>query len=70
METKTNKTVKIVSRNYKYANTYGGIIWEGDFVTSGCVGSTADKITAAWAFDRQCIKNDTARLKAKSEAIV
>lgn len=70
MKTKTNKTVKIVSRNHKYATTYGGIIWEGDFVTSGCVGSTVDKITAAWAFDRQCMKNDAARLQTKTAATV
>lgn len=29
-----NKTVTITSRNYKYANTYGGNIYQSDFNTS------------------------------------
>ena len=67
---KTNKTVKITSRNHKYANTWGGSIWEGDFVTCAPVGNTAEKIANAWAFDRQCMKNDAARLQTKTTATV
>lgn len=64
MET-TNKTVKIVSRNHKYANTWGGSIWEGDFVTCAPVGNTAEKIANAWGFDKQCKKNIADRAKRK-----
>jgi hypothetical protein len=56
LETK-NKTVKIVSRNHKYANTWGGSIWEGDFCTSSPQECTVDKIINAWNFDKQCKKN-------------
>lgn len=64
MET-TNKTVKIVSRNHKYATTWGGSIWEGDFVTCAPVGNTAEKIAGAWTFDKQCKKNIADRAKRK-----
>lgn len=52
-----NKTVTITSKNYKYANTYGGNICASDFCT-GYEGSRniADKIFADWAFDRSCEK--------------
>lgn len=64
MET-TNKTVKIVSRNHKYATTWGGYIWEGDFVTSAPVSNTANKIATAWGFDKYCKKNIADRAKRK-----
>lgn len=58
METVTNKTVKIVSRNHKYANTFGGLIQEFDFYTSGTSkNNSADRILSAWKFDRQCAAN-------------
>lgn len=56
MET-TNKTVKIVSRNHKYANTWGGSIYDRDFCTSSPQEYTVDKIINAFNFDKQCKKN-------------
>ena len=56
MET-TNKTVKIVSRNHKYATTWGGYIYDGDFCTSSPQEYTADRIITAFNFDKQCKKN-------------
>lgn len=62
METVTNKTVKIVSRNHKYANTFGGIICEFDFFTSGTSkNKSADRILSAWRFDNYCKVNDRLR---------
>lgn len=51
-----NKTVKVVSRNYKYANTWGGSIYVGDFATCAPSGNTVNKIVNAWSFDHQCIR--------------
>ena len=56
MET-TNKTVKIVSRNHKYANTWGCYIYDGDFCTSSPQEYTVDRIMSAFNFDKQCKKN-------------
>lgn len=56
MET-TNKTVKIVSRNHKYENTWGGYIYDGDFCTSSPQEYTVDRIMSAFNFDKQCKKN-------------
>lgn len=62
----TNKTVKIVSRNHKYANTWGGSIWEGDFVTyEPVVGNAAKKIDIIREFDKQCKKNIVHRERQK-----
>lgn len=62
METVTNKTVKIVSRNHKYANTFGGIICESDFYTTGTIkNKSADRILAAWKFDNSCSFNERHR---------
>ena len=58
METSKNVTVKITSKNHKYANTYGGEIREFDFYTCGtAVNKVADKIMAAWRFDKECAEN-------------
>lgn len=63
LETVTNKTVKIVSRNHKYANTFGGVICDGDFFTSGTVkNKSADRIISAWKFDNYCSLSERRRL--------
>lgn len=65
METVTNKTVKIISRNHKYATTYGGDIREFDFFTSGTsTNKVVDKIVAAWNFDKTCYANIKSRPNA------
>lgn len=58
MGTSKNVTVKITSRNHKYANTYGGDITTFDFCTSGtAINKVVDKIMAAWRFDKECAAN-------------
>lgn len=48
-----NTTVKIESRNHKYANTYGGRITASDFDFMTMVGS-AERILSAMRFDHAC----------------
>lgn len=50
-----NKTVKIISRNYKYQKTYGGKIKESDFdIDHGGTRDVANRIVSDWKFDRTC----------------
>lgn len=68
METLKNKTVKIVPKNHKYANTFGGIIQEFDFCTSRTYkNKSADKIISDWGFDKACRVNLKSRSRKKWE---
>ena len=56
-----NKTVAITSKNHKYANTYGGKIYQTDFCTehprNSKFQSWADRIESDIRFDNDCRKN-------------
>lgn len=57
-----NTTVKIESRNHKYATTYGGRIYVGDFEFM-TMGDVTARLVNNYAFDRQCIQNAKIREK-------
>lgn len=50
-----NTTVKIESRNHKYANTYGGKIYASDFDFISLSGAM-DRVISAMRFDHACKK--------------
>ena len=53
-----NKTVTITSKNHRYANTYGGEIYQSDFYTDYYYSKNiADRIFRDLMFDTQCKKN-------------
>ena len=53
-----NKTVPITSKNHKYQNTYGGIIFQSDFSTSyEGTRNIAERIAKDLKFDKQCKEN-------------
>lgn len=64
-----NKTVTITSRNHKYANTYGGNIYQSDFNTSYEGNrNIAERIINDWSFDKKCKENIKNRRRGNEHA--
>ena len=63
-----NTTVKIESRNHKYANTYSGRISASDFDFMTMV-SSAEKILSAMRLDHACKKQTVQMPRQKQRTI-